>query len=147
MSPPPPQLPHISLPIPPSARLSVPQTGTAALATPHMPAPPRHLRRIINAFQTLLASTPVCYARHLGVPVVLANKSGPWRSTFLGSSLIVFEGGFCGLSQIVDADGCAAADLSMRADLPRARLPAIIPPPPLPPRACAGLVGSTDFCC
>lgn len=53
----------------------------------------------------MVESVPVNYARALGIPVVFANKSGPWESTFLGSSLMVLKAGFCGQSQIVDADG------------------------------------------
>lgn len=65
----------------------------------------------------MITSIPVSYARALGVPVVFANKSGPWRSTFLGCKAMTFQAGFCGQSQIVDCDGCAAAEPQLLACL------------------------------
>ena len=83
---------------------------------------------VVAAYDDVLAAMPRRYALALGIPVVLANKSGPWTSTFLGAFALiaavwgshsrragaglramVFEAGFPGQSQIVDADGTVLA--------------------------------------
>lgn len=52
------------------------------------------------------------YASLLGVPVVLANKSGPWESPIPGPQLLNLKGScFPGLSTIVDSDGSVRARL------------------------------------
>ena len=52
------------------------------------------------------------YASLLGVPVVLANKSGPWESPIPGPPLGKTTGSrFPGLSTIVDSDGSVRARL------------------------------------
>lgn len=52
------------------------------------------------------------YASMLGVPVVLANKCGPWESSIPGPQLVKVAGSvFPGLSVIIDSDGSAKAQL------------------------------------
>jgi N-carbamoylputrescine amidase len=52
------------------------------------------------------------YVSLLGVPVVLANKCGPWDSPIPGPPLVSLKG-FCfpGLSTIIDSDGSVRAQL------------------------------------
>lgn len=52
------------------------------------------------------------YASLFGVPVVLANKCGPWQSTIPGAKLVDVAGSFFpGQSVIVDSDGIIRAQL------------------------------------
>ena len=52
------------------------------------------------------------YASLLGVPVVLANKCGPWESPIPGPQVVKLTGAaFPGLSVIIDSDGSVKAQL------------------------------------
>src|SRR4030066_473425 len=59
-----------------------------------------------------LQMIPTLYASLLGVPVVLANKCGPWESPVPGPQLVKTTGScFPGLSAIVNSDGSIMARL------------------------------------
>lgn len=61
--------------------------------------------------QTLETIAPL-YASLLGVPVVLANKCGPWLSPLPGPQLVKQSGSFFpGLATIIDSDGTVKARL------------------------------------
>ena len=64
---------------------------------------------VCRAYDDVLANVARRTAAALGVPVVMANKSGPFRSSFLGSELMLFQAPFPGCSSIVDADGSVLA--------------------------------------
>ena len=51
------------------------------------------------------------YARLLGIPTVVCNKSGPWRSPYPGLPFYVTNSHFPGLSTIADSDGSVKAQL------------------------------------
>ena len=51
------------------------------------------------------------YARLLGIPVVVCNKSGPWRSPYPGIPFTMVNSNFPGLSAIVDSDGSVKEQL------------------------------------
>jgi len=82
---------------------------------PHSaPSPqPRHPlpRSVVAQYEEMLRSLPTLYAELLGVPVVLVNKSGPWRSTLPGLPLFAQDSHFPGLSGIADSDGKLKAQL------------------------------------
>jgi len=60
----------------------------------------------------ILEAIPTLYASFLGVPVVLANKCGPWESPVPGPQLVKTTGScFPGLSAIVNSDGSIMARL------------------------------------
>ena len=51
------------------------------------------------------------YARLLGIPAVVCNKSGPWRSPYPGIPFYTANSHFPGLSTIADSDGSVKAQL------------------------------------
>ena len=51
------------------------------------------------------------YARLLGIPAVVCNKSGPWRSPYPGIPFYTANSYFPGLSTIADSDGSVKAQL------------------------------------
>lgn len=51
------------------------------------------------------------YARLLGIPAVVCNKSGPWRSPYPGIPFYKSDSSFPGLSTIADSDGAIKAQL------------------------------------
>jgi len=51
------------------------------------------------------------YARMLGLPVVMANKCGPWVSPMPGIPFHVERSSFPGLSAVADSDGTLKAQL------------------------------------
>lgn len=51
------------------------------------------------------------YARMFGVPVVLSNKCGRWKTTFMNLPLLVQDSSFPGCSTIADSDGTKKAQL------------------------------------
>jgi len=51
------------------------------------------------------------YARLLGIPAVVCNKSGPWRSPYPGIPFYTANSHFLGLSTIADSDGSVKAQL------------------------------------
>nr|AXM42955.1 amide hydrolase [Myxococcus fulvus] len=63
-------------------------------------------RALVEASCRQMESLPVRYARHFGVPVVLANQCGPWESPLPGlMGLMVKTDRFLGRSSIVSAQG------------------------------------------
>lgn len=78
---------------------------------PHSaPSPPRGRLSSygVDLYEDALRTLPAHYARLLGVPVVLANKSGPFRLSLPGMSR---PSRFPGLSAIADSDGRVVATL------------------------------------
>ena len=51
------------------------------------------------------------YARLLGIPAVVCNKSGPWRSPYPGIPFYKSDSSFPGFSTIADSDGAIKAQL------------------------------------
>lgn len=67
-------------------------------------------QRDVQAYTELLRTGPRAYAAALGVPVILANKTGAWQSPMPG--LIPSQSSrFAGLSAIVDSGGNVKARL------------------------------------
>jgi N-carbamoylputrescine amidase len=90
---------------------------------------------VVAAYEATLLRLPPRTAAALRVPVVMANKSGPWRSSFLGSRLMLFEAGFPGLSTIVDGGGAVLAPPTSRENVVLCATVTI--PPPGTARAAA----------
>lgn len=65
----------------------------------------------VRVFEDALRSLPGFYAGALGVPVVLANKCGPWTSPLPGLPFMTQRSRFPGLSAIADAHGTVLASL------------------------------------
>lgn len=82
---------------------------------PHSaPSPPAGTmlgNRFARVFDDALRSLPGFYAGALGVPVVLANKSGPWTSPLPGLPFMTQRSRFPGLSAIADGDGTVRASM------------------------------------
>jgi N-carbamoylputrescine amidase len=51
------------------------------------------------------------YARLLGIPTIVCNKSGPWRSPYPGIPFYIANTHFPGLTTIADSDGSVKAQL------------------------------------
>ena len=83
---------------------------------------------VCASYDSVLMHLPRRTAAALGVPVVMANKSGPFRSSFLGSELMVFQAPFPGYSSIVDADGSVLAPPTSDENV-RLQATVRIPPP------------------
>lgn len=62
-------------------------------------------RSTVAIYQETLGTLPEHYARTFGVPVVMVNKSGPWRTPLPGLPLLRQVSRFPGLSAIADSDG------------------------------------------
>ncbi|QSQ14853.1 carbon-nitrogen hydrolase family protein [Myxococcus landrumensis] len=63
-------------------------------------------RSLIESSRRQVEGLPVRYARHFGVPVVLANQCGPWESPLPGlMGMMVKSDRFLGRSSIVSAEG------------------------------------------
>jgi len=58
-----------------------------------------------------LKDLAVRYARLLGIPTIVCNKSGPWRSPYPGLPFYITNSHFPGLSTIADSDGSVKAQL------------------------------------
>jgi N-carbamoylputrescine amidase len=80
---------------------------SAPLPQPWRPIPPA----AIEAYRGTLEALPEHYARALGVPVVLSNKVGPWRTPLPGLPFLDQDSRFPGLSAIADSDGRLLARL------------------------------------
>lgn len=90
------------------------EQGVDLILMPHSaPSPPRRaiLSHAIDLYEEALRTVPAHYASLFGVPVVLANKSGPWRVRLPGLPRPAKPGRFPGLSTIVDSDGQTRAAL------------------------------------
>lgn len=74
------------------------------------PMPPFSLagKAGITRYRRELFDSPAEMARHYGIPVLLANKSGPWVTPMPGW-LPPIRSYFPGGSRIVDSDGCELA--------------------------------------
>ena len=68
-------------------------------------------RRSAEAFNRGLKDLARHYARALGIPAVLINKSGPWKTPVLGLPLLTQDSAFPGLSTICDSDGSVRAQM------------------------------------
>jgi N-carbamoylputrescine amidase len=85
------------------------------LLMPHSaPTPTSSLlfsRKNVEVFNRGLKELAPHYARVLGVPVVMINKSGRWQSPLPGLPFMRQDSAFPGLSTIVDSDGTVKAQL------------------------------------
>lgn len=71
------------------------------------PTPPKslfHTQRKIDAYHASFRDGATQYARLLGIPAVMANKSGPWETTLPGF-WPAQRSTFPGFSHIADSDG------------------------------------------
>lgn len=79
------------------------------------PTPPKnlfHTQRKIDAYHALIRDSATQHAKLLGIPAVMANKSGPWETTF-PRLLPAVHSTFPGFSHIADGDGrelCSLGD-------------------------------------
>lgn len=64
----------------------------------------------VNLYRQTLDSLPVVYAKRLSIPVIMANKRGPWHSPIPLSR--PQESYFAGMSKIVDSRGEILASLT-----------------------------------
>lgn len=82
---------------------------------PHSaPSPMRSNRlvaRDVEIYEDTLRTIPEWFATSLGVPVVMANKCGPWRSPLPLVPFAAQVSTFPGFSKIVDSDGRVLAAL------------------------------------
>jgi len=89
--------------------------GVDLLLMPHSaPSPPESAfvpRRAIDLWEGVLAGHARRYAELLGVPAVVVNKSGPWKSRLPGVPIAPQVSAFPGLSTIADSDGQVKARL------------------------------------
>ncbi len=68
-------------------------------------------KRLVENFNGLLGGLASRYASMLGIPVVMVNKCGAWKTPLPGIPLMKQDSKFPGLSTIVDADGTVKAKL------------------------------------
>jgi len=91
------------------------QESVDLLLMPHSaPTPTSSIlfsRKNIEVFNRGLKELAPHYARVLGVPVVMINKSGRWQSPLPGLPFMRQDSAFPGLSTIVDSDGTVKAQL------------------------------------
>jgi N-carbamoylputrescine amidase len=66
----------------------------------------------VKGYENSLKELATRYARQLGIPVVMANKCGPWVSPLPGLPFRREISSFPGLSAIVDSDGALKAQLA-----------------------------------
>jgi N-carbamoylputrescine amidase len=94
--------------------------GVDLVLMPHSaPSPPRRLvpPHFLHLYEDALRTVTAHYAALFGVPVVLANKSGPWKVSLPGLPPPAKPGRFPGLSAIADSDGRVRAALGAEAGL------------------------------
>ena len=65
----------------------------------------------VERYMDAVKDLAVRYARMLGVPVVMANKCGPWVSPMPGNPFPVQRSSFPGLSTVADSDGTLKTQL------------------------------------
>lgn len=88
------------------------------LLMPHSAPTPQHIlisRSFVDRYHKALREVSGRYARQLGIPVVMANKCGPWPwqdSTFPGLSSIVDSDGTL-RAQLDDEEGVIMADVTL----------------------------------
>lgn len=68
-------------------------------------------RRAVEEYNRRLKELAPCYARMLGVPVVMVNKCGPWTSPIPGLPFLTQRSSFPGYTCIADSDGSILAQL------------------------------------
>ncbi len=89
--------------------------GVDLLLMPHSaPSPmpnPLFPRRAVEEYERRLRELAPHYARLLGVPVVMVNKSGPWVSPIPGLPFLTQRSRFPGYTCIADSDGSVRAQL------------------------------------
>lgn len=85
------------------------------LLMPHSAPSPqrssRYLSRQVDVYEDSLRTIAGWYAVHLGIPVVMANKCGPWTSPIPLAPFVRQRSSFPGLSAIADSDGRVIAQL------------------------------------
>ena len=81
---------------------------------PHSAPTPMHgfffRRKQVEYYNNTLSKLAARYARLLGVPVVMVNKSGPWKTPLPGLPFRQ-DSTFPGLSTIADSDGAIKAQM------------------------------------
>jgi N-carbamoylputrescine amidase len=80
---------------------------------------PLFRRKHVDVWNTHVREVALHMARSLGVPVVMANKSGPWYTPVpaLPFPFIHMDSGFPGFSTIVDSDGIVKRQLGDEEDV------------------------------
>ena len=68
-------------------------------------------QKAVNAFNSHLKELAVNYAKQLGIPAVMVNKSGKWETPLPGIPFLKQVSSFPGLTAIADSDGKLKAQL------------------------------------
>jgi N-carbamoylputrescine amidase len=90
---------------------------------PHSaPSPSQNIlfrRRLLEHYNREVREVPQRLAASLGVPVVMVNKSGPWRTgvPMLPFPFVKMDSSFPGFSAIVDSDGTIKRQLGAEEDV------------------------------
>jgi N-carbamoylputrescine amidase len=84
----------------------MPHSAPAPMPNPLFP------RKSVDMYNEGLKGLASHYARLLGIPVIMVNKCGRWRSPVPFLPFITQDSSFPGLSTIVDSDGITKARLS-----------------------------------
>lgn len=66
---------------------------------------------LVQSYNSILAGLASHYALLLGIPVIMVNKCGPWKTPLPGLPFATQESTFPGLSTIVDSDGTLRAQM------------------------------------
>ena len=88
------------------------QSADLVLMPHSAPTPMQSLfipRKLVDIYNRELGATAERMANRLGVPVIMANKCGPWRSSIPWLPMFYQDSTFPGLSAIVDSDGTIKA--------------------------------------
>ncbi len=77
-----------------------------------LPTPsPLYPKKHVEHYKILLKDLAVFYAQRLGIPAIMINKCGPWKTPLPGLPFLTQDSIFPGLSAIVDSDGTTKAQL------------------------------------
>jgi N-carbamoylputrescine amidase len=68
-------------------------------------------QKAVNAFNSNLKELAVTYAKQLGIPAVMVNKSGKWETPLPGNPFLKQVSSFPGFTAIADSDGKLKAQL------------------------------------
>jgi N-carbamoylputrescine amidase len=87
--------------------------GADLMLMPHSaPTPGPYVPRFIqDTYHRKLKALPTLYGGMLGIPAVMINKSGPWKSPIPGIPFVKQDSTFPGLSGVADGDGTLKAQL------------------------------------
>jgi N-carbamoylputrescine amidase len=68
-------------------------------------------QKAVNAFNNNLKELAVTYAKQLGIPAIMINKSGKWETPLPGNPFLKQVSSFPGFTAIADSDGKLKAQL------------------------------------